>query len=103
RYSSFCGSRPHLDQRADRSMINMDDPAHQAQRNLVSRRFNPRAVREHEDHVRAVVTEILDAVLPSGECEAIEAIASRLPAIVIGDLLGYPRELWERIRFWSEQ
>jgi cytochrome P450 family 142 subfamily A polypeptide 1 len=103
RYSSFDGSRPHLDQRADRSMINMDDPAHQAQRNLVARRFTPRAVRDHEQHVRQVVTEIIDDVAPLGECEAIEAIASRLPAIVIGDLLGYPRELWERVRYWSEQ
>jgi cytochrome P450 family 142 subfamily A polypeptide 1 len=102
-YSSFYGSRPHLDQSADQSMINMDDPAHQAQRNLVARRFTPRSVRDHEQHVRDVVTEILDAVVPLGECEAIEAIASRLPAIVIGDLLGYPRELWERVRFWSEQ
>ncbi len=103
RYSSFSGSRPHIDQRADRSMINMDDPAHQAQRNLVSRRFNPGAVRAHEERVRAVVTEILDAVVPVGECEAIEAIASRLPAIVIGDLLGYDREQWEQVRWWSEQ
>lgn len=103
RYSSFAGSRPHLDQRADRSMINMDDPAHQAQRNLVARRFTPRVIGGHEQHVRDVVTEILDAVAPVGSCEAIEAIASRLPAIVIGDLLGYPRELWERVRYWSEQ
>jgi cytochrome P450 family 142 subfamily A polypeptide 1 len=103
RYSSFSGSRPHMDQRADQSMINMDDPEHQEQRGLVFRRFTGRAMRDHEDHVRAVVTEILDAVTPLGECEAIEAIASRLPAIIIGDLLGYPRELWERIRFWSEQ
>ena len=102
-YSSFYGSRPHIDQRADRSMINMDEPAHQAQRNLVARRFTPRAVRSHEDHVREVVTEILDVVTPLGECEAIEAIASRLPAIMIGDLLGYPRELWPRVRHWSEQ
>jgi cytochrome P450 family 142 subfamily A polypeptide 1 len=103
RYSSFSGSRPHMDQRADQSMINMDDPEHQEQRGLVFRQFTRRAMRDHEDHVRAVVTEILDAVTPLGECEAIEAIASRLPAIMIGDLLGYPRELWERIRFWSEQ
>jgi len=103
RFSSYNGSRPHLDQRADRSMINMDDPEHQAQRNLVARRFSPRSVRQHEDHVRTVVTEILDAVTPLGECEAIEAIASRLPAIMIGDLLGYPRELWPRVRHWSEQ
>jgi cytochrome P450 family 142 subfamily A polypeptide 1 len=103
RYSSFHGSRPHLDQSADRSMINLDDPGHQEQRNLVARRFTPRAVRSHEDHVRELVTEILDAVAPHGECEAIEAIASRLPAMMIGDLLGYPGELWERIRHWSEK
>ena len=102
-YSSFYGSRPHSDQRADRSMINMDDPTHQAQRKLVAPRFSPRSVRGHEDHVRRVATEILDDVASAGECEAIEAIASRLPAIMIGDLLGYPRELWPKVRHWSEQ
>ncbi len=103
RYSSFYGSRPHLDQREDRSIINMDDPDHQQQRNLVSRRFTPGAVRNHEEQVRGICREILDDVAPRGECEAIEAIASRLPAIMIGDLLGYPRDLWERVRHWSEQ
>jgi cytochrome P450 family 142 subfamily A polypeptide 1 len=33
----------------------------------------------------------------------VEAIASRLPAIMIGDLLGYPREMWEQLRYWSER
>lgn len=103
RYSSFAGSRPQIDQSADRSMINMDDPAHQQQRNLVSRRFNPGGVRGREDHVRELVTEILDRVVPLGECEAVEAIASRLPAMVIGDLLGYPRDMWELLRHWSER
>jgi len=103
RYSSFQGSRPHLDQSSDESMINRDDPDHQAQRNLVSRGFTPRAVRNHEDHIRQIVTEILDSVVPLGECEAIEAIASRLPAMVICELLGYPPEMWERVRHWSEQ
>jgi cytochrome P450 family 142 subfamily A polypeptide 1 len=103
RYSSFNGSRPHVDLKADRSMINLDDPEHQTQRNLVARRFTPRAVRDHEDHVRRIVTEILDAVTPLGECETVEAIASRLPAMMIGELLGYPPEMWERVRHWSEQ
>jgi len=103
RYSSYDGSRPHLDQSADRSMINLDDPAHQAQRSLVARRFTPRAVRSHEDHVRQAVTAILDEVEPLGECEAIDAIASRLPAMMISDLLGYPTELWPKVRWWSEQ
>lgn len=103
RYCSSAGSRPLVDQREDMSMINMDGPDHQEQRRLVSGWFTPRAVRARESQVRGVVTEILDAVVPLGECEAIEAIASRLPAMVIGDLLGYPRGLWQRVRYWSEQ
>jgi cytochrome P450 family 142 subfamily A polypeptide 1 len=83
-------------------MINLDEPEHQAQRNLVSRRFTPGAVRSHEEHVRDLVTGILDDVVPLGECEAVEAIASRLPAMMIGELLGYPPELWEKVRWWSE-
>ena len=103
RYSSFPGSRPHIDLRRDLSMINLDEPAHQQQRNLVARRFTPNRVRDHEAFVRLTVGEILDDVTPLGECEAIEAIASRLPAMVIGELLGYPKEMWERVRWWSEQ
>ncbi|MCL9758097.1 cytochrome P450 [Frankia sp. AiPa1] len=103
RYSSFAGSRPHIDLRTDESMINLDDPEHHEARVVVAPRFAPRAMRGHEAYVREIVTEILDAVTPLGECEAIEAIASRLPAIVIGDLLGYPRSDWERVRHWSEQ
>lgn len=103
RYSSYPGSRPHIDLRHDLSMINLDDPGHQQQRNLVARQFTPNAVGKHEEHVRRTVTKILDAVLPLGECEAIEAIASRLPAMLIADILGYPSELWERVRWWSER
>jgi len=103
RYTSFHGSRPHLDQTGDLSMINLDDPDHHAQRRLILSRFTPRSIRTHTDHVRDVVTEILDEVTPLGQCEAVEAIASRLPAIIITDLLGYPPELWPRVREWSEQ
>jgi cytochrome P450 family 142 subfamily A polypeptide 1 len=70
---------------------------------VVARDFTPRSVRSHEDQIRGVVSDLLDAVVATGECEAVEAIASRLPAIVIGDLLGYPRDQWERVRHWSEQ
>ena len=103
RYSSLDGSRPHTDQRDDNSMINKDDPEHQRQRQVVNRRFTPRAVRDHEAHVRALVTTIIDDVVDDGGCEAVEAIASRLPAMVIGELLGYAPELWPQVRKWSEE
>jgi len=101
-YSSLWGSRPATDQRDDTSMINLDDPQHQRQRMLVARQFTPRAVKQLEDYLRGIVTELIDAVAAEGTCEAVSALASPLPAIAIGDKLGYPRELWPKVREWSE-
>jgi cholest-4-en-3-one 26-monooxygenase len=100
RYSSANGSRPHIYDST--SMINMDDPQHTNFRRIVARRFTPKAVRDHEAHVRQIVTELIDRVAPTGRAEVVEDLASRLPAIVIGELLGYPREMWEKVRAWSE-
>ncbi len=102
-YTSSKGSRPLTDQSADQSMINLDDPVHHEQRSMVSRRFTPSGVPRFVDPVQAKVTEILDAVTPLGECEAVEAIASRLPAMMIADVLGYPSEMWPEVRRWSEE
>ena len=102
RYTSHDGSRPRTDQRADTSMINKDDPDHQRQRMIVARQFTPRAVKQIEDHVRGIVTELIDVVAAKGSCDAVEMLASPLPAIVIGEKLGYPRELWTKVREWSE-
>jgi cytochrome P450 family 142 subfamily A polypeptide 1 len=102
RFSSLDGSRPKTDQRDDTSMINRDDPAHQRQRMVVARRFTPRGVRSHEDRVRDLVTVILDEASADGGCEAVEMIASRLPAMVICELLGYDASLWPKVREWSE-
>jgi cytochrome P450 family 142 subfamily A polypeptide 1 len=101
-YSSGRGSRPHA-QQGGQSMINMDDPLHLAHRMLVNRRFTPRAIREHETKVREFATEIIDAVVDEGGCEVVEAIASRLPAMGIGHILGFPYELWPLLRRVSEK
>jgi len=101
-FTSEDGSRPATDQRDDTSMINRDDPDHQQQRMLVARQFTPRAVKLIEGKIRSIVNELIDDVAADGECEAIESLASPLPAILIGDKLGFPRELWPKLREWSE-
>lgn len=103
-YSSFMGSRPHLDQSADRSMINQDDPDHQEQRKLVVRRFTPRAVQSHEEKVRKLADVILDEATAGGArtIEVVEQVASRLPAMVIAEMLGYAPDQWTLIRRVSE-
>jgi cytochrome P450 family 142 subfamily A polypeptide 1 len=100
RYSSGQGSRPHI--ASDTSMINHDDPLHQNKRRLVARRFTPRAVKEHEEHVRAVVTELIDAVAATGECEVVQSLAAPLPARIIGEMLGFEPDLWPKCLEWSE-
>ncbi len=101
RYSSARGSRPFIEMSA--SMINKDDPRHQQQRKLVSRRFSPRAVRRHEERVRAVAIELIDAVAGEGTADVVADLAAPLPAMVIGELLGFDRALWPKCREWSER
>ena len=100
RYSSARGSRPKTDYAF--TMINMDDPNHQQLRSMVNRQFTPRAVKQLEIYIRGVVTMLIDAVCEQGHCEVVHDLAAPLPAIVIGDKLGYPRELWSKVRDWSE-
>jgi cholest-4-en-3-one 26-monooxygenase len=100
RYSSAGGSRPRVDPQA--SMIDNDDPAHQSRRRLVARRFTPRAVKQAEDDVRRVVTTLIDRVAALGACEVVRDLAAPFPAAVIGQKLGFPPELWDKCREWSE-
>jgi cholest-4-en-3-one 26-monooxygenase len=96
------GYRPNLP--ADRSLIALDDPLHTKRRNLVARRFTPRAVSGWEAHVREVVTRLLeDALRGDGEAEIVGQLAAPLPAMMIGRLLGFPDEAWRDLQEWSER
>jgi len=97
------GYRPKLS--ADQSIIAMDDPLHTARRNLVSRRFTPRAVTQWDGHVRETVDALLDAALAPGhatDVEIVTELAAPLPAMMIGLLLGFPDDMWPKLQHWSE-
>ncbi len=100
RYTSSNGSRPRIV--GDVSSINNDDPLHQNKRRLVARRFTPRSVKQHEDQVRGIVTDLIDAVAPNGACDVVRDLAAPLPARVIAEMLGFPSELAPKCREWSE-
>jgi cytochrome P450 family 142 subfamily A polypeptide 1 len=95
------GYRPNIP--ADDSLIGLDDPLHNKRRNLVSRRFTPRAVQSWTDDVRAKVNSLLDAVEANrGRAELIDDLAAPLPAMMIGKLLGFPEEAWPDLKRFSE-
>jgi cholest-4-en-3-one 26-monooxygenase len=96
------GYRPNIP--ADPAIIGLDDPLHHARRNLVSRRFTPRAVTAREDHVRTTVRSLIDAVEDGGgTAEIVDELAAPLPAMTIAWLLGFPEERWPELKDWSER
>jgi cholest-4-en-3-one 26-monooxygenase len=96
------GYRPNIP--ADPAIIGLDDPLHHRRRNLVSRRFTPRAVAAREEHVRGTVKGLIDAVgANGGTAEIVDELAAPLPAMTIAWLLGFPEERWPELKEWSER
>jgi cytochrome P450 family 142 subfamily A polypeptide 1 len=95
------GYRPNIP--ADSAIIGLDNPKHAQRRKLVSRRFTPRAVAQREDHIREIVTELLDAALAKGRVDVVGELAAVLPARMIGWLLGFPEDSWPQLLDWSER
>ncbi len=98
------GYRPNLP--ADPSIIGLDDPVHTQRRKLVNRGFTPKTVLAWEDHIHQTITSLLDAAEakgPDSRIEVITELAAPLPAQMIGLLLGYPNEMWPKLKEWSER
>lgn len=96
------GYRPGIP--ADPAIIGLDDPVHSARRNLVSRRFTPRAVVKWDSEICDTIDALLGAALASpDDVEIVSALAAPLPAKMIGHLLGFPDEMWIELQRWSER
>ena len=95
------GYRPNIP--ADPAIIGLDNPLHSQRRKLVSRRFTPRAVASREERVRAVVVDLIETALARGTAEVVADLAAPLPARMIAWLLGFPEDMWPRLRDWSER
>jgi cholest-4-en-3-one 26-monooxygenase len=85
------------------NMISLDDPRHADQRKLVARRFTPKAVRQLDGYLRALVDELIDGFAAAGELEVVSQLAAPLPARLTAHLLGFPEDRWYDIQTWSER
>jgi len=95
------GYRPNIP--ADSAIIGLDNPLHSQRRKLVSRRFTPRAVASREERVREVVVDLIESALARGTVDVVADLAAPLPARMIGWLLGFPEDMWPKLRDWSER
>ncbi len=84
------------------SILHMDPPQHAAWRQLVSRRFTPRAMALLESDVRDIAREVLDDALSAGEVEFVSRVAAIFPMLVIARLLGVADGDADDFRRWSD-
>ena len=95
-----------------RSLLTLDPPDHTRLRKLVQPWFTGRAIEAMRPRIEQLANELLDRAeraatargetAPGRTMELIAAYAYPLPVTVISEMLGVPREDWERVRQWTE-
>ena len=82
-------------------MMENEPPEHTRLRRPVASAFARGHVERLRPRVRALATQLLDQVDPSG-FDVVEAYAEPLPVLVIAELLGVPASYAPRLRDWSQ-
>jgi cholest-4-en-3-one 26-monooxygenase len=88
------------------TLIQMDPPKHGIYRQLVSKRFSPRALKRIDHDIEQIGKEIVDRLVESsaeGECDFVKEVSAPLPIAVIAWLLGLPRQDWELLFDWTNR
>jgi cytochrome P450 len=84
-------------------MIFMDPPGHDELRRLVSRAFTPRRVATLEARIGELCAEFLDPLVGSAGFDYLEDFGAKIPTMIIGALLGVPKEDQNQLRIWGDQ
>ncbi|MDD9929063.1 MAG: cytochrome P450 [Rhodospirillaceae bacterium] len=83
-------------------MVFKDPPAHTRLRQVLQGAFMPKPMAALRPQVEAIAAEILDGLGDRTEIDLLSDFAVPLPATVIGDLCGVPREKVGNLRSWSD-
>jgi cytochrome P450 len=79
-----------------------DPPTHTRLRKLTAKAFNRRSMLALRPNIERLVDELIDQIIERGEMDFVRDFAYPLPANVIADLLGVPREHVEDLKRWSD-
>jgi cytochrome P450 family 142 subfamily A polypeptide 1 len=99
-FSNAQGSRP--DYGPLFHMIDRDDPEHKRRRNLVNKGFTVRRVQEREPRIREICVDLIERARAREQFDFVHDVASWLPLIVIGDMLGVEPDAYADLLRWSD-
>ena len=84
-------------------LLNMDPPIHAKFRNVSSSWFTPRAVSRRRPEVERITHDLLDELAKRSEADFVLDFAAPLTLSVLADMLGVPRDDWERMFEWTNR
>lgn len=84
-------------------IVNMDPPAHNKFRRLVSRGFTPRMTAYLEPKIRGVAKRLVDGVVDRGHCDFVQDLAVPLPLLMIADMLGVEEADRPKLLDWTNR
>ena len=82
-------------------LLAMDPPQHRDVRRRLVARLTPKQVAVLDDDIRTICRDVFAAA--DGEVEFVGEVAAKLPTRVIGQVMGLPREDWDRIHALAER
>lgn len=87
-------------------MITQDPPRHDRMKALVQRAFTPKRALDHVERMRSIINLVFDRALeqhPDGRIDLVQDVGIYVPSMVIGDMLGVPREDADRLVDWTNR
>lgn len=80
-----------------------DPPEHMRLRGLLVKSLSPRAIEKMRPSIEAIVDELIDGMVgQAGEIDFYQAFAYPLPAMVIAQMIGVPRDDVDKLKKWSD-
>ena len=83
-------------------LVFRDPPEHTRLRRLLNTVINPKIVAGMRPAIRRTVDDVLDRVHGRDAIDFASEVAALVPAWVILDMLGIPRERFDEIKVWSD-
>ena len=82
--------------------LSIDPPEHAKYRRLLDPQFSPKRMAELEPEARALVNEVIDDFVASGECDFHEDFATPLPSTIFLALMGLPQDDLPQFLRWRD-
>lgn len=83
------------------ALVNTDPPQHTRIRKLAQKALAPSAVQRHEEAIRAITSDLIDAIQADGHADIVSAVALPLPTAVLSSVLGVPSEDRRQFEHWG--